>query len=773
MIVIRRSSVHVLLAVLAPIDWKAPSNAQASGPACTAPDSCSQIQYIASPDPIAGEWFGNSISVENDRMVIGAPHGQYDENAGPGTVYTYRLSDGQWGLEQIVRPLESEPYDGFGISVDLSGDILVVGAYGYAYLFDLIGNAWVQAERLRPDASANFGFDVDADGDRVAISATYKSCPNGDANCGAVWVFRKVGGLWLQEADLRSASPNAGDFFGHSIALNADRLVVGAPNDQDFCFFCGAVHVFRFDGVQWQLEQVLGDSVPVQNADFGLAVAIEGTTLIAAAPEDVVEGFTNCGSVSVFSFDGSQWQLSQEFLPNRPVSNARFGKKIAFKAGQLAITSKAGQESCQKLYSIHRFQLDGGQWMPTGTWKRTFITSEANDEFDAIENSASQVIVGESFTSCVVGGGRYCGRARAITFGVDQDDCDCNGTSDDCEPVGCLDDCNSNGQPDSCDIVGGSSSDCNDDDVPDECGLGSGDCNGNGEFDVCDLELGVSGECNFNEVPDECDIASGYSVDADANGIPDECPVDVPSPVIGLWHGTSRFISFSVPPAIPPQTEMTALRVDFIWMHWPAFPYFAEPTIRFTNLEGQSRWVGPPAEYTESSSNSQTFFAAQLQCTPHYRDWSSTSPLHVTGAEVVPSSRFDVVNVSHACIGHESTCGGVSASVDVRTTRWGDVTSPYAPPSAVVEPDIADISVIVNKFKNAPSAPTKPMVMLAGDEFGAMNPARDLDFSDISQAVDAFKGLAYPYKPGTCSVDGEPCLVDTDCCCGAVCTYCP
>ncbi len=82
-----------------------------------------------------------------------------------------------------------------------------------------------------------------------------------------------------------------------------------------------------------------------------------------------------------------------------------------------------------------------------------------------------------------------------------------------------LGDCNHNGVHDGTDIVNGTSLDADSNGVPDECE----DCNGNGIPDGTDLAGGASQDCNHNGFPDECDIAIGASADCNANGVPDEC----------------------------------------------------------------------------------------------------------------------------------------------------------------------------------------------------------------------------------------------------------
>ena len=133
---------------------------------------------------------------------------------------------------------------------------------------------------------------------------------------------------------------------------------------------------------------------------------------------------------------------------------------------------------------------------------------------------------------------------------------------------------------------------------------------------------------------------------------------------------------------------------------------------------------------------SPTFWAAELRCTPYYYDWGTLEGkvLHVYGAEIVPSSTYDV----------QATLEGTvfSDALTITTAKWGDVcgNSFESPPQGTV--DFIDISAPVAKFKNDPGAPIKARCDLAGD-----TPDQKVDFVDISWCVSAFKGEPYPF-PG-------------------------
>jgi hypothetical protein len=115
--------------------------------------------------------------------------------------------------------------------------------------------------------------------------------------------------------------------------------------------------------------------------------------------------------------------------------------------------------------------------------------------------------------------------------------------------------------------------------------------------------------------------------------------------------------------------------------------------------------------------------------------------LHITGREVVPSSVYALQNVSINCQGNEAGCSEVSAGLELTTNRWADIVAPFASETPTVQPDISDVSALVDKFRNAPGAPIKVQALLV-DEVPNMD--GDVDFTQISAGVDAFRGMPYP-----------------------------
>lgn len=186
---------------------------------------------------------------------------------------------------------------------------------------------------------------------------------------------------------------------------------------------------------------------------------------------------------------------------------------------------------------------------------------------------------------------------------------------------------------------------------------------------------------------------------------------------------------------------------------------------------GCVRWVGSPGTYLESQNNAPLgrLRAARLQCTPYYHDWASEAGFSVFGPEIVPSSTYEVVAYGSSCKGVEPACTNVSTPVQMFTRRWGDVAAPFNPPNDT-EPAGGDVVELVNKFKNLTGTKSKAVDKIFGN---VVDVGSDVGGLEISGAVDAFKGLAYPYS-GPCVCPSTVLCNSTACtsaepCAGGLC----
>lgn len=311
----------------------------------------------------------------------------------------------------------------------------------------------------------------------------------------------------------------------------------------------------------------------------------------------------------------------------------------------------------------------------------------------------------------------------------------------------------------------------------------TGDCDFNLLPDSCDFANCADpgcGDCNGNALLDRCDLRSGLSADSNANLMPDEC--ENPSDVLpDSPSQRTRGLTFSAPPlaAASAPSGQSAIRVTMVDLQnpVPANPLCCPPP-DFSAYEsatctaggetaGCGRWLGRPKYYLESQGNPALGAAkfARLQCTPFYHDWSAEGPVDVVGAELVPSSAYDVTVFSSICKGNEGSCAITSAPVRINTRRAGDIASNFNPPATTPQPDAIDIASMVNRFQNKPGSPRK---IVAKVQPNVIDPHEDVNALDIVAVVDNFRGWEFRFS-GPCACPSSVTCNSTACASDATC----
>src|ERR1022692_1865933 len=261
-----------------------------------------QQQTLPAPDGVAGNLFGFSVSVSGDTAVVGAPN--QDENDSPGAAYVFTRSGTTWTQQQKLTASDGSLVNEFGISVSVSGDTAVVGAFQHqpvaaAYVFVRSGTTWTQQQKLTasdPVAGDDFGFSVSVSGDTAVVGASFAAF-GGSVSQGKAYVFVRSGTTWTQQQKLTASDGVAGDAFGFSVSVSGDTAVVGATGNNSQ----GAAYVFVRSGTTWTQQQKLTASDGVAGDFFGRSVSVDqGTAGIGAQAKNSAQGaayvFRNTGS---------------------------------------------------------------------------------------------------------------------------------------------------------------------------------------------------------------------------------------------------------------------------------------------------------------------------------------------------------------------------------------------------------------------------------------------------------------------------------------------
>ncbi|MCH8252482.1 MAG: hypothetical protein IID36_08535 [Planctomycetes bacterium] len=263
--------------------------------------------------------------------------------------------------------------DFFGFSVSVSGDVAVFGAHGdnpggaaYAYRFN--GSSWVQEQKLTAtDGATNnfYGSSVCVDGDVILVGA-YRD-DDAASNAGAAYVYRFNGSTWVEEQKLTASDGAPNDNFGRSVSLSGGVAVLGAPMDDDFGMNAGSVYVYRFDGNTWIEEQELIQPDGGTPCDyFGGAVSVSGDAILVGSRYHNHSGFST-GAAYVFRFNGSIWLAEVQLTASDAQVIDAFGESVAIDGDVAVVGAIWDDDACPEAIScnsgaVYMYRFDGDSW---------------------------------------------------------------------------------------------------------------------------------------------------------------------------------------------------------------------------------------------------------------------------------------------------------------------------------------------------------------------------------------------------------------------------
>ena len=278
-----------------------------------------QLKKLVASDAKAGDAFGLSVSINGDYTVIGA-YGvdEYGANSGAAYVFERNLQGtNNWALAKKLIPSDAQEDNTFGTSVAVDGDVVVIGANsenslnfrpGAAYVFERnVGgiNSWGEVKKL--SASDNqttnlFGGSVDVDGDVIVVGADGRYAA--DFRSGAAYVFeRGIDGInaWGEVKKLFAQDAIGRDWFGYSVAVGGDMIIVGARYADVSGSTSGAAYSFERNAGntnEWGFVTKLISSDITAWDCFGQSVAINGDLIVIGANQESEKAY--CAGAAYF-----------------------------------------------------------------------------------------------------------------------------------------------------------------------------------------------------------------------------------------------------------------------------------------------------------------------------------------------------------------------------------------------------------------------------------------------------------------------------------------
>jgi FG-GAP repeat len=363
-----------------------------------------QQAYLKASNTGSGDRFGLEVALSGDTLLVSAIaeasaatgiNGNQLDNSSPlsGAAYVFVRNGSTWSQQAYLKASNTGAGDQFGFAVAISGDSLVVGSWfedsaatgvngnqadesastsGAAYVFVRSGATWTQQAYLKASNTGtqdSFGEAVGISGETVVVGAQLEDSaatgPNGNqadnsaSDSGAAYVFVRSGTAWTQQAYLKASNTQSNDWFGGSVALSGDTLVLGAQqedssapgvngNQADNSMpSAGAAYVFMRSGASWSQQAYLKASNPDSQDGFGRKVAISGDTLVVGAnlEDSAATGIngnqadnsaTGAGAAYAFLRTGATWSQLAYLKASNAETVDGLGRSVAISGDTVA-----------------------------------------------------------------------------------------------------------------------------------------------------------------------------------------------------------------------------------------------------------------------------------------------------------------------------------------------------------------------------------------------------------------------------------------------------
>ena len=337
---------------------------------------------LTASDGADSDRFGNAVAVDGGTAVVGAPQDD-DNGVNPGSAYVFTRDplSGEWSQPIKLTASDGKENDWFGYSVAVHGDTIVIGAYqhdldskpdaGEVYVFTRPDGGWVATSTAAKLTASDgvegdrFGYSVAVHESTVVVGAYWVDLNATTTNSGAAYVFTKPdGGDWTSTSTAAklTASDGAGtDYFGHSVAVHGGTIVIGAHLHKTNDIRTGAAYVFTRPVGGWVATSTAATLTASDGANgdqFGHSVAMDGATVVVGARRN--------SAAYAFIQDSGVWSQAAKFTASDSDGSEEFGSSVAVRGGTIVIGApSANVDECDDIDDCDEDPRSGAAYLFT------------------------------------------------------------------------------------------------------------------------------------------------------------------------------------------------------------------------------------------------------------------------------------------------------------------------------------------------------------------------------------------------------------------------
>lgn len=405
------------------------------------------VSKLVASDGRKNDQLGYSGAISGNTIVVGAPYATVGSNYAQGAAYVFTRpgsGGGHWSRKAKLTASGGKANAFFGSSVSISGDTIVVGADGVnlgskqhagaAYVFVKPAGDWASASQTATltaadaDSKAFFGSAVSVSGEVVAIAADGANVGSNQFQ-GAVYLFSKPAKGWVTStaytAKLTASDGAKGDQLGYSASINGDVVAAGArsaavgPKSRQ-----GAVYVFVRPPDGWASVKEtakLTASDGTAEDQFGYSVSINHDMVVAGAP-----GAHSAGSVYLFDKPASGWVTTSTFEARLSGTDGASGEQLGYSVAASDSAIIAGAHSAtvgtnSKQGAVYIFDKPARGWSSgSQSSKLTASDGQANDGLGSSVSSSGDFILAGA-VDATIGAKKYQGAAYLFSRSLTED----------------------------------------------------------------------------------------------------------------------------------------------------------------------------------------------------------------------------------------------------------------------------------------------------------------------------------------------------------------
>ena len=351
-----------------------------------------QIAKFTPSEAALSDNFGISVSLNavGDYALIGAYNRSEGGVNNRGVVYIYTRVNDTWTQQNKILASDAAFQDYFGCAVSLNSTatVALISAYsdddngltntGSVYYYTRSGTVWTQQQKFYagdPKANACFGESIAMNKDGTLAYISSRDTVKG-TGAGAVYIFRRSGDVWTQQQKLTPDYIKEADYFGSSVAMNADGtyVAIGAGDDDEAGDNFGGVYVYSYPSrialsqskESFSLQGFLTDPEGKTNDYYGRGVALSEDGAWAAVGAELRDdnALANSGCVYIYKRKGQTWIKSATLYANPMAESGAFGWAVALDATGSQLLVSEIQDGIPPVRSgaVHYYTRVGEIW---------------------------------------------------------------------------------------------------------------------------------------------------------------------------------------------------------------------------------------------------------------------------------------------------------------------------------------------------------------------------------------------------------------------------